>query len=340
MHEGIRSYLAELSSALRVSASSRRRILAECADHLEELVADERERGCDAALAVRRAVSRFGAPATLAEEFNADAARHGLDRASRALAISTAAAVVAAGLSLHPGVAARPWPSGEVFSLAMQLWVQVPAACGAIALFLAVVAPWLRGRPLVGRPAELAGRSLATTSISMLPVAVVAAANLGTDATLAERLWLAIVACSAPVAMVWGLRAASRARWLAHPAEDSDVLDVIAAVAATLAGRSAFADRWFRAAGATWATARARAPRATRWLDLRRHPWRAAACMSVAAGLALTAPDLLIGDPDFPAAAIEAVAVYVCFATLGALLGLRGKPAYATTSDAKAAVTT
>ncbi len=340
MRDGVSNYLAELNGALRMRASSRRRILAESADHLQELVADERERGCDAALATRRAVERFGVPTDLADEFNADTARHGLDRASRALTVCTAAAVVAAGLSLHPGEAARPWPGGEVFALVMQLWVQVPAACGAIALFLAVVAPWLRGRPLVGRPAELAGRSLAMTSISLFPVAVVAAANLGTDAPLAERLWLAIVACSAPAAMVWGLRAASRAPWLADPGEEDDVLDVIAAVATALAGRSALAGRWCRAVEATWRTARTRAPWATRWLDLRRHPWRAAASTSAAAGLALTAPDLLSGDPDFLAAAIEAVAVYVCFAALGGLLGLRSKAAYAARPHTKVSATT
>ena len=59
-------------------------------------------------------------------------------------------------------------------------------------------------------------------------------------------------------------------------------------------------------------------------LDLRHHPWRAAATTSVAAGLALKAPDLLIGDPDLLAAAVEAVTVYASFAALGGLLGLRG----------------
>jgi len=92
-----------------------------------------------------------------------------------------------------------------------------------------------------------------------------------------------------------------------------------------LAGRWALAGRVHRFAGDTWRTARTRAPQLTNWLDLRRHPWRAAATTSVAAGLALTAPDLLIGDPDFLAAAIEALVVYACFAALGGLLGLRGE---------------
>jgi hypothetical protein len=38
----------------------------------------------------------------------------------------------------------------------------------------------------------------------------------------------------------------------------------------------------------------------------------------------LKAPDLLLkGEVDLPAALVEAVAVFVCFALLGGLLGLR-----------------
>jgi hypothetical protein len=327
MRNAVTDYLDELNTALRVRTWRQRRITAEVSDHLAELIADERERGADPASAVARAVERFGAPAELAAEFNADAARHGLNRASWALAGCAAAAFAAAGLSLHPGAAARPWPSGPVFSLAMQLWVQVPVACGAIALFLSVIAPWMRGVPLTGRPAALAGRNLAVASVLLLPVAVVAAGNLGTGMPFAERLPLAIVAAGAPMAAIWGMHAASRASWLGHQADGEDVLDVIAAVGGALARRWTLAGRANQFAGDTWRAARARAPRLTLWLDLRHHPWRAAVTMSLAAGLALKTPDLLTGDPDFLDAAVEAVAVYVCFTALGGLLGLRGERA-------------
>lgn len=323
MRNAVTDYLGELSTTLHVSTWRQRRIIAEISDHLAELIADEQERGADPGPAVERAVRRFGAPAELAAEFNADTARHGLNRASWALAGCAAAAFAAAGLSLRPGAAARPWPSESVFSLVMQLWVQVPVACGAIALFLAVVAPWLRGTPLARRPAVLAGRSLALASVLLLPVAAVAAGNLGTSLPVAGRLSLALVAAGAPAAAVWGLRAAARASWLAGQADGENVLDVIAAVGRALAGRWAFAGRAHRFAGTIWRSARAQAPWLTRWLDLRHHPWRAAATASVAAGLALKAPDLLAGDPDFLDAAVEAVAVYLCFAALGGMLGLR-----------------
>ncbi len=205
-----------------------------------------------------------------------------------------------------------------------QLWVQVPLTCGAIALFLAAIAPWLRGTPMGGRPAVLAGRSLILASFLLLPVAVVATGNLGTGIPLAERLPLAVVAVTAPVAVIWGLCAASRASWLGHQGDEEGVLEVIAAAGEALAGRWALAGRTHRISGEAWRAARAQVPWVTSWLDLRHHPWRAAATTSVAAGLALKAPDLLTGDPDFLAAAVEAVTVYACYTALGGLLGLRG----------------
>jgi hypothetical protein len=324
MRNAVAGYLSELNTALRVGARCQRRIRAEVADHLAELIAEERERGTDPALAGQRAVERFGAPAELAAEFNADIARHGMNRASWAVAGCGAAAFVAAGFSPHASEVARPWPSVWVFTLVTQLWVQVPVTCGAIALFLAAVAPWLRGTPMGGRAAVLAGRSLTLASFLLLPAAVVAMGNLGTGMPLAERLPLAVVAVTAPVAAIWGLRAASRASWLGCQGDEEGVLDVIAAAGEALAGRWALAGRMHRIAGQAWQAARARAPWLTSWLDLRHHPWRVGATTSVAAGLALTAPDLLAGDPDFLAAAVEAVTVYACFAAFGGLLGLRG----------------
>lgn len=326
MRNTVAGYLSELNTALRVGARCQRRIRAEVADHLAELIAEERERGTDPALAGQRAVERFGAPAELAAEFNADIARHGMNRASWAVAGCGAAAFVAADFSPHASEIARPWPSAWVFTLVTQLWVQVPVTCGAIALLLAAVAPWLLGTPMRGRAAVLAGRSLTLASFLLLPVAVVATGNLGTGMPLAERLPLAVVAVTVPVAAICGLRAASRATWLGdqRDGDEEGVLDVIAAAGEALAGRWALAGRTHRIAGEAWRAARARAPWLTSWLDLRHHPWRAAATTSVAAGLALKAPDLLARDPDFFAAAVEAVTVYLCFAALGGLLGLRG----------------
>ena len=60
------------------------------------------------------------------------------------------------------------------------------------------------------------------------------------------------------------------------------------------------------------------------WLEPRRHPWRAAVTASIAAGIALKLPDLVLkGDVDLPAAAVEAVAAFTGYVLLGGLLGLR-----------------
>ncbi|MFD0630710.1 hypothetical protein ACFQ9X_02655 [Catenulispora yoronensis] len=74
-----------------------------------------------------------------------------------------------------------------------------------------------------------------------------------------------------------------------------------------------------------WTEAVERTPRLISWLELRRHPWRAAAVISFAAGFTLKLPDQLTGDFDFPAVAIEAVAAFTGFAVFGGLLGLRSR---------------
>lgn len=237
MRNAITGYLGELDTAPRVGAWRRRRIRAEVSDHLAELIAEEREKGADPVAAAQRAAERFGTPAGLAAEFNADIARHGSNRASSVLAGCGAVAFVAAGFSPHASEVARPWPCVGVFNVVTQLWARIPIACGAIALFLAAVAPWLRGTPLGGRPAVLAGRSLTLASFLLLPVAVVAMGNLRTGMPLAERPPLAAISCTVPVAAIWGLRAASRASWLGHHDDEEGVLDVIAAAGEAVGAR-------------------------------------------------------------------------------------------------------
>jgi hypothetical protein len=326
----VRAYVAELLGRLRVGGRERRRIAAEVTDHLAELVDEERRNGAEPEVAAERAVARFGSPAELAAEFNQDAARHSLTRAAWALVGCVAMAAAAAGIALQGAVPARPWPSDLVFYTASELMVQIAAVCGLNGLLLAVVAPWLRGVPLTGRPALLAGRSLAAASVVLIPMAVVAVGNLGGGVPAAERLPLAALAVGVPIAAYRGLRAVFRASWLGPGRDGENVLDVIADLGARLAGRWALTGRAYRLAGRAWRTARDRAPWLMGWIDLRRHPWRTAVTVSIASGLALKAPDLLIGDPDLIAAGMEAVAVFLSFTALGGLLGLRGSRSPAT----------
>ncbi|MEV0407328.1 permease prefix domain 1-containing protein [Actinoallomurus sp. NPDC050550] len=328
MHEPMRDYVCDLLSGLRVGAGRRRRIAAEVSDHLTELIDEERRRGVPLEEAAERAQVRFGDPRALAAEFNADIARHSLNRAAWALVGCVTVAFAAAGLALKGTPPARPWPSPSLFYAVPELLVQIAIVCCLNGLFLAVVAPWLRGTALAGRPAKLAGRSLATAAVALIPVAVVAAGNLGPSVPFPERLLLAVVTVGVPVAAYAALRAAGRASWLGSTRDGENTLDVIAAVCRASADRVPYGGRVVQSAESLWRAAYRRAPRLMRWLDLRRHPWRAAATASVAAGLVLKAPDLLVGDPDLIDAALEAVAVFVCFTAFGGLLGLRnGRPA-------------
>ncbi|MBW8806758.1 MAG: hypothetical protein JF587_23320, partial [Catenulisporales bacterium] len=91
-----------------------------------------------------------------------------------------------------------------------------------------------------------------------------------------------------------------------------------------LAQRSPWTARLLTLAEGTWAAAVDRFPHAMGWLEPRRHPWRAAITTSIAAGVALKLPDLVLkGDVDLPAAAVEAVAAFTGYVLLGGLLGLR-----------------
>ncbi|MEV5752235.1 permease prefix domain 1-containing protein [Actinoallomurus sp. NPDC052308] len=340
MPNSTHDYLETLLTRLCVGAGRRRRIVAEVSDHLAESIEEERRGGASPEEAAERALARFGDPRALAAEFNADFVRHSLTRAAWALVGCGAVTFAAAGLALNTAPPARPWPSPFVFYAVPDLLVQVAVVCGLNGLFLSVVAPWLRGTALAGRPAALAGRSLAAAAVALLPVGVVAAGNLRPSVPFAERLPLAAAAIGIPIAVYAGLRAAGRTSWLGPARHGEDTLDVIAAACRALADRVPVAGRMLRFAEALWRGARRRAPRLTRWLDLRHHPWRAAATTSVAAGLMIKAPDFLIGDPDFIAVGIEAVAVFGCFAALGGLLGLRGDPARDTPEPERAPVLT
>ena len=338
-YRSIEAYVEDLAWQLRVGRRAGRRIGRGVADHLAELVAEEEAAGQTPPAAVRRAATRFGEPAELAAEFNHDAAVHGVRRAAWALLVCAGAAFVAAGGALRGWGPAVPWPDERVYHAVPELLVQVVGVCVLNALLLAVVAPAIRGVPLGGRPLELAGRSLTVAALAMLPVAAVSAGNVA-GADWGEGAMSAFVAVTVPVATVWAVSAAARvealepARWADavghntenHPGARSteSALDVLADCLLTLAARRPWSTRLAREVTDRWSRAVDHAPTLMSWLELRRHPWRTALTVSVAAGVALKSTDLILkGDIDIPAAAIEAAAVFVAFSLLGGLLGLR-----------------
>lgn len=313
-YRSIDAYVDDLAWRLRVGIRGRRRIMREVAAHLADLVAEEEAAGLTPQAAARRATARFGAPADLAAEFNRDNALHSARAAAWSLVVCVAGAFLATGLAQRVAPA-NPWPDNALYYGVPVMLVQVAGFCAGTAFLLAVVAPRVLGRP---RSLATAGRASAAAAVALLPVAVVAAGNIGGVGWL-EGAVSAFVAVAVPVAAGFSTRAALRAERTAGPS----TVDVIAECCEALARRWSWTAQLHTAVTSTWAAAAARAPHLMSWLELRRHPWRAATTISVAAGMALKLPDLLIGDFDLPAAAIEAFAAYIGFIVFGGLLGLR-----------------
>ena len=295
----VEAYVDDFLWRLRVSSRARRRIRHEVAAHLAELVAEEQDRGLILPAAARRGAARFGSPSEIAEEFNHDVAVHDLRRSVWALAVCVvAAAFAAAGGALHGWGPAKPWPR-------------------------------IRGLPLPARPVQLAARSVTGPAFALVPVAVVSAGNIPGSGR-SEGAISVLVAVSVPVAVFWSVRAAFRADGLdpaSHNPESHNpesTLDVLVACSWAPAERWSCTGHAYGRVTNAWSRAVDRAPALMSWFELRRHPWRTACTVSLAAGIALKAPDLLLkGEVDLPAALIEAAAVFVAYRLLGGLLGLR-----------------
>jgi hypothetical protein len=92
----VAAFLAELERRLAAEPARRGRILAEIAEHLDDLVAEATAAGADRATAEARAVERFGPPRRLARGLGER--RRGLPRASR-IAVALAALATSAGFA-------------------------------------------------------------------------------------------------------------------------------------------------------------------------------------------------------------------------------------------------
>ena len=317
-YRSIEGYVGDLASRLRVGSLGRRRIVSEVTAHLADLVAEEEAAGHTPQAAARRATERFGAPEELAAEFNRDCALHSARVAAWALVACVTAAVGAAGLANRGGAPSVPWPNQAVYYALPVFLGQVAAMCAGTAFLLTVVAPRLLGRTPRTLATVVRAQSLAI--LALAPIAVIAAGNIAHSAWDVGAM-SALVALAVPVALVFNVRALMRA---GRVAGGTSTLDVIADCCEALAARWSWSARLFGLVIRTWAMAAERMPHAMSWLEMRRHPWRSAVTISVAAGVALKAPDLLKGDLDVPAAGIEAVAAFAGYCLFSGLLGLRG----------------
>lgn len=316
-YRSIEGYADDLAWRLRVGMRGRRRIVSEVTAHLADLVAEEEAAGHTPQAAARRATARFGAPEELAAEFNRDCALHSARVAAWALVASVTAAVGAAGLANKGGAPAVPWPNQGLYYALPVLLGQVAAMCTGTAFLLTVIAPRLLGR--TPQTLATAVRAQAVAVLALAPIAVVAAGNIA-HAAWDVGAMSALVALAVPVALVFSVRALTRVDTVAG---GGSTLDVIADCCEALALRWRWSTRLFGLVIRTWTAAVERMPALMSWVEMRRHPWRSAVAISVAAGLALKAPDLLKGDVDVPAAAVEAVAAFVGYCLFGTLLGLR-----------------
>lgn len=317
-YRSIEGYADDLAIRLRVGKRGRRRIISEVTAHLADLVAEEEAAGLTPQAAARRATTRFGAPEELAAEFNRDCALHSARVAAWALVACVMATVGVAGLANQGGAPAVPWPNPDVYYALPVLLGQVAAISAGTAFLLSVLAPWLLRRT----PQNLATavRAQAVAILALAPVAVVAAGNIA-HAAWGVGAMSALVALAVPVALVFSVRALMRVGTVAG---GGSTLDVIADCCEALAVRWRWSSRLFGLVTGAWTMAAERMPSLMSWLEMRRHPWRSAVTISVAAGIALKAPDLLKGDLDIPAAGVEAAAAFIGYCLFGALLGLRG----------------
>lgn len=316
-YRSVEGYVEDLAWRLRVGMRGRRRIVSEVTAHLADLVAEEEAAGYTPQAATRRATARFGAPEDLAAEFNHDSALHSARVAAWALVTCTSAAVGAAGLALRGGAPAVPWPNQTLYYGVTELLGQVAGMCAGIAFLLAVIAPRLLGR--APRTLATVARAQLAAVVALLPVAVISAANIA-HAGWPVGAASALVAVAVPVATVFSVRALLRVGTVSG---GTSTLDVIADCCEALASRWTGSARVYGFVVGAWVSAAERMPWLTSWLEMRRHPWRAAVTISVAAGVAMKAPDVLKGDLDYPAAAIEAAAAFVGYCLLSAMLGLR-----------------
>ena len=298
--EAILGELADRLEALGVRGKWRSRVLAEARDHLEELAAEDEQ---DAA-------ARFGDPGEVARLVAAQLA----NARTRSAAYETFGALALAGLALVASLALVPaaggWPdifsgrvaaAGPVVGLGLFVLPQIAFVSGCLALVRA-----LRIRRVTATGVELgllrrrSAVALAAGGASLVALAG-DAVNSGGELA-AWWTWTTVTACAVltlPLAAAATRVAASATPEAPPGGAPGDVFDDLALLFAL-------------------------AP--VRRLGLREHPWRFAALTAAAAGLAALAGGWYAeGDPGSGIArgGFEAIALLICFALLGRLLGLR-----------------
>jgi hypothetical protein len=312
----INDYMVDLERELRRRRAPGARLLQETEDHLHDLCAELAADGLTYDQAEARAVTQFGAAATIAARFAEATAS---TTVHRAVTVTAAAFLAYTGVFVAFATAASPllrdFPQGACSFLALQL--------AAVALGVAFVRS-LRWRGALAAPtAELAAiaRALSVACTALIGAAVAETA----------------VAVSRPA----GVIAWSHGRWLTLVFAAALAVLVLSAIAAVHAAAQAQAvhslPRRLIHSGAAALLAddletlltRARLTNASRTLrGLLAHSWPATLALAALAFVAVSAAGVvssgragLVGAVVL--AAVEASAIVVSFLAFGRTLGLR-----------------
>ena len=312
----INDYMADLERELRRRRAPRARLLRETKDHLHDLCAELAADGLAHEQAETRAVTHFGAAATIAGRFAEATAS---TTAHRAVTVTAAAFVAYTSVFVAFATAASPllrdFPQGAGSFLALQL--------AAVALGVAVVRS-LRWRDALAAPtAELTAiaRALSVAGLVLIGAAVTEAA----------------VAVSRPA----GVIAWSHGRWVTLAFAAAVVVLLLSSVAAVRAAAQAQAvhslpSRHVHSSAAALLAddvdallARARLPQASRIVrGLLAQPWPATLVLAALAFVAVSAAGVVssgrtgLGGAG-ALAATEATLIIFSFVAFGRMLGLR-----------------
>ena len=327
--------LAELIGSLDVPAVRRRRIIAEIEDHLQSTAAELHAGGYDVDAAEREAVRRFGPAQALVQTFHEDEAARSGRMAGRA-AVFLAALLVLIEVD-PPGIltwARAGFPAGVLGFV----FGQIALVAGGLTLVRLYRARETRGPRGVRLTLVLRGARVVTACAWVTLLCGLTAvhdahgAHGGPPAVSA----LSLVGLGAVVTFLTGLLRRSRRRASAAgvdpgavPTPDEDALADLTTLGTRALVR--FGHRVPSLGRARWLVT---------VLHLRRHPWRTASIVALAAGLALGLAHG-VGEGGLPPvhrlplavlasliiATIEGTAVLVSYLTLGRYLGLRGRPA-------------
>jgi len=312
----ISDYMGDLERELRRRRAPRARLLRETEDHLHDLSAELAADGLGHEQAEARAVTQFGAAATIAARFaeaTASTAAH------RAVTVTVAAFVAYTGVFVAFATAASPllrdFPQGAGSFLGLQLAaVALGVACvrslrwrGALAAPTAEVTAIARALSVAG--VVLLGAAAAELAVAVSRPAGVIAWSDGRRLTLTFAAALAVLLLSA-IAAVRAAAHAHAVHSLLNRRVDSNAAALLADDVETL-------------------LARARLPQASRTLrGLLAHPWPATLALAALAFVAVSAAGVVSSGRAGLAGAValaaaEASMIVFGFVAFGRTLGLR-----------------